>query len=41
MLREKKEKNCTNPVAKQFAARNRTVNKSLMGNAAAWSEGEP
>ena len=43
MLREKKKKekrNCTNPVAKQFAARNRTVNMSLIGNAAMWSEGD-
>lgn len=34
VLRKKRERNYTNPVTKHFAARNRTVNVSLIGNAA-------
>lgn len=37
--RERRRRNYTNPVAKQCAARNRTVNISLIGNAAWWRKG--
>jgi surface antigen len=35
----RKSRNCTDPVARQFAARNRTVNIGLIGNAAVWGKG--